>query len=57
LVNTNDAEAMAEKIAGLLADPALCARLSNNARAKAESFSWEQVKPLWKKLFSGVVVP
>lgn len=50
LVPPGDAEAMAEAVGRLLVEPGLAARLSRNARAKAETFAWEAVLPRWEDL-------
>lgn len=52
LVPKGDSRSMAEAILSLLKDPALCQKLSKNARQKAESFSWEKVLPLWEKVIN-----
>lgn len=41
IVPIRDAEALAEKVAQLAADPHLLAWMSENARARAREFSWE----------------
>jgi glycosyltransferase involved in cell wall biosynthesis len=54
LVETGDAEAMADKIAEIIRNPDLSAKLSQNARNKAQTFDWEIVKELWKDLLGKV---
>ncbi len=54
LVAPGDAEAMAAAIRRLLDDPALYEKLSRNGRAKAESFDWKRVFPMWEELFERV---
>jgi glycosyltransferase involved in cell wall biosynthesis len=51
LVPTNDPEAMATAIRRILTEPDLAARLSINARAKAENYDWLTVLPQWEKVF------
>ena len=51
LVPAGDADAMADAVKRLLTEPGLAARLSRNARAKAETFAWEVVLPQWEALF------
>jgi glycosyltransferase involved in cell wall biosynthesis len=50
LVPSNDHEKLSEAIELLLTNPELCARLQNNARKKAETFSWENIKPQWEEV-------
>lgn len=52
LVHDNDDKAMAAAVMRLLHEPGLAGRLSGNGRKLAESFSWEQVRPQWEKVFS-----
>lgn len=54
LVEIGDAEAMADKIAEIIRNPDLSAKLSQNARNKAQTFDWEIVKELWKDLLGKV---
>lgn len=51
LVPPNDAEAMAAAVRRVLTEPGLAARLSQNARAKAEQLSWDRIMPQWHALF------
>jgi len=51
LVSPNDPKAMADAIDRILADPQLAASLSDNARRKAEGFSWSKILPVWEELF------
>lgn len=51
LVPSNDPEAMALAVLRVLTEPGLAARLSQNARHKADTFDWANVLPLWEKLF------
>ncbi len=53
-INTADVEAMDTAVRRLLAEPNLAARLSNNARKKAEQFDWSIILPKWEKLFQDV---
>lgn len=52
LVPLNDAPAMANAIHSIVAEPSLAARLSRNARGKAEKFDWSVVLPQWERLFA-----
>ena len=54
LVPPGDAEAMAASIHRILDDPELAARLSTNARKKAEQFDWSIILPQWEALFEDV---
>jgi glycosyltransferase involved in cell wall biosynthesis len=55
LVPDNDDQAMTAAIQRLLNDPALAMRLSTNGRQLAERSSWEQVRPLWERIFAEVM--
>src|SRR5262245_56483075 len=55
LVPDNDDQAMTAAIQRLLNDPALAMRLSTNGRLLAERSSWEQVRPLWERIFAEVM--
>ncbi len=50
LVPPDDAEAFANKIELLLTTPGLAAKLSTNARAKAETFAWQSIKEKWARV-------
>ena len=50
LVPPDDAEAMAAAVRRILREPGLAARLSENARRKAERFDWSIVLPQWEQL-------
>jgi glycosyltransferase involved in cell wall biosynthesis len=50
LVPPNDAKAMASAVFRLLSDHALATTVSRNARAKAETFSWNNIRPKWEAL-------
>jgi glycosyltransferase involved in cell wall biosynthesis len=52
LVPSGDADAMTAAVMRLLTDPGLSARLSRNARKKAESYSWSAILPLWETLLT-----
>jgi glycosyltransferase involved in cell wall biosynthesis len=52
LVPSDDPAAMAAAVRRLQAEPGLAARLSANARAKAETFDWSQVLPQWERILS-----
>lgn len=55
LVDKDDHIAMGNKILRALKDPKLCKKLSNNARAKAESYDWGVVKKEWQKVIDGAL--
>jgi len=55
LVPPNDPEAMAAAIQRILTEPGLAARLSANARKKAEQFVWSFILPQWEKIFIEVL--
>ncbi len=55
LVDKNDHIAMGNKILRALKDPALCEKLSTNARAKAESYAWSEVKKRWDELIKEAI--
>ena len=50
LVPPNDEGAMVKAVVRVLKEPGLAARLSRNARAKAEQFDWSGVLPQWEAL-------
>lgn len=52
LVPARDPEAMAAALRRILIEPGLAARLSQQARAKAEIFDWSAVVPRWNALLS-----
>ncbi len=52
LVPPNDADAMATAVRRILNEPGLAARLSRNARAKAQQFDWKTILPQWKALLA-----
>jgi glycosyltransferase involved in cell wall biosynthesis len=54
LVPPDDPQAMADAVRRILGDSHLAARLSRNARAKAESMDWETVLPQWELLLTHV---
>jgi glycosyltransferase involved in cell wall biosynthesis len=54
LVPPDDAAAMAEAIRRLLHDGDLAARLSQQARRKAETFDWTAILPQWESLLREV---
>ncbi|PKO09640.1 MAG: glycosyl transferase family 1 [Chloroflexi bacterium HGW-Chloroflexi-2] len=54
LVSPDDPEAMAAAIQRILNEPELAARLSTNARKKAEQFDWSIILPQWEKVFEEV---
>jgi glycosyltransferase involved in cell wall biosynthesis len=54
LVPTDDAPAMAAAVRRILNEPDLAARLSTNARRKAETFDWSVVLPSWNALFDRI---
>ena len=55
LVPPDDPQAMAEAIERIILNPDLAARLSLNARKKAESFDWSIVLPQWDHLFNEIL--
>ena len=55
LVPDDDDEAMASVVIRLLRDSELAGQLSANGRQLVESFSWEQVRPQWEKLFREIM--
>lgn len=55
LVPPNDPEAMAAAVRRILTEPDLAARLSENARRKAEQFDWSAVLPQWESLLTSVL--
>lgn len=52
LVPPGDAGAMATAVRRLVDDPELAARLSRNARAKAEALDWSAVLPRWDEILT-----
>ena len=54
LIPPDDAEATAAAIRRLLKEPELAAKLSRNARQKAENHDWEAVIPRWESLFQQI---
>jgi glycosyltransferase involved in cell wall biosynthesis len=52
LLDSNDHEALADKIAEILESPDYAKQLSKHGRIKAEEFDWENIKPLWIDLLS-----
>ncbi len=54
LVPPDDPDAMAAAVRRLLTEPDLAARLSHNARRKAEQFDWETILPQWERLLTEV---
>ncbi len=50
LVPRGDPEAMAAAVRRILSEPDLAAKLSTQARAKAEAFAWDQVLDTWERL-------
>lgn len=54
LVQKNNETEMADAICRLLNDCSLAKNISFNARKKAESFAWENIYSLWKKLFDEI---
>ena len=54
LVRRQDPEAMAEAIKRILNDHELAARLSRQARAKAETFGWDGVLVKWEELLMAI---
>ena len=54
LVPPDDPSAMAAAVRRILTEPDLAARLSENARQKAEQFDWSVILPQWEALVSAV---
>jgi len=54
LVPRRDPEAMAAAVHRILTEPNLAAKLSIQARAKAEMFAWNQVLDAWEELLLGL---
>lgn len=55
LVPPNDPQAMAAAVRRLLTEPDLAARLSGNARQKAEQYDWSVIMPQWESLLGAVI--
>lgn len=55
LVPPDDPEAMATAVRRILGEPGLAARLSANARAKAEQYDWSVVLPQWEALLAETI--
>jgi glycosyltransferase involved in cell wall biosynthesis len=55
LEDKNDHIAMGNKILRLLSDSALCKTLSTNARAKAQTYAWDEVKKDWNRVIKGAI--
>jgi L-malate glycosyltransferase len=53
LVASDDHQAMAAACLKLLEDAEVARTLSRNGRARAETFTWEQVRPLWINILRG----
>ena len=56
LVQPGNPEAMAQAVRRILTEPGLAARLSSNARKKAEQFDWKNILPQWEHLFQKLSV-
>jgi glycosyltransferase involved in cell wall biosynthesis len=54
MVDSDDAQSMADAVRRVLRDPALARQLSSNARAKAESFQMKKIVPSWAALFTAL---
>ncbi len=52
LVPPDDTQAMAAAVSRLLREPGLAARLSQNARKKAEQLDWAVILPQWEALLT-----
>ena len=50
LVQKNDVNGMVNAIRSIIENKSLASKLSTNARKKAQTFSWHNVKKSWKKL-------
>jgi len=55
LVPPDDPDAMAEALRKILSDRNMAAKLSQNARRKAEGFDWSIVLPLWEQVFTDLL--
>jgi glycosyltransferase involved in cell wall biosynthesis len=55
LVPPDDPAAMAAAVRRLLAEPDLVAKLSRQARQKAEQFDWAVILPQWEELFTHLI--
>jgi glycosyltransferase involved in cell wall biosynthesis len=55
LVPPKDPDALAQAIRRLLTEPGLGARLSANARAKAEQFDWSVILPQWIQILTAAI--
>jgi glycosyltransferase involved in cell wall biosynthesis len=55
LVPPDDPQAMAAAVRRILTEPGLAARLSENARRKAEGYDWSAILPQWENLFTEVI--
>jgi glycosyltransferase involved in cell wall biosynthesis len=55
LVPPDDAEAMAAAVRRILTEPGLAGRLSQNARAKGETFDWSTVLRQWETVLTGMI--
>ncbi|MGH9364127.1 MAG: glycosyltransferase family 4 protein [Thermoanaerobaculia bacterium] len=55
LVPDDDPEAMAAAVRRLLVETDLAGRLSANGRRLAERSSWDDVRPMWEKVFEEVL--
>ncbi len=55
LVPPNDPEAMAAAIKRILTEPEMAARMSANARKKAEKYDWNEIIPQWEDLIEKVI--
>ncbi len=54
LVSTNDYAELAKSINQIISDTCLRKKLQDNALEKAKSFSWERIKPLWKRVLTNL---
>lgn len=54
LVESNDHKGMADAIHLLFSDHLLSCKMQENARLKAESFSWENIRPKWESLLTEI---
>lgn len=55
LVSSNNPDNMADAVRRILTEPDLAARLSHNARRKAEKFDWSIILPRWESLLINVI--
>lgn len=50
MVPKDDSEAFVRSILRIVGDPDLGMKLAHNGRKKAESFAWEEIRPMWESV-------